>query len=190
MVLFALLFLVAGTAVAAATGAVAWWSCALPLAAVVAFLFLARRQVRRASEVYWQQAAEQRHHPTNVVRRSAARVDASHGAERDDADDEPTVTLRPEELAVAAAGLAEEHVVAVSIETSDGGSLWDPLPVTLPTYVDKSVAKRSFRTIELGEPGTWSSGHAVEGGSQAAESQRDAETGEGEAEEAPRAVNG
>jgi hypothetical protein len=44
--------------------------------------------------------------------------------------------------------------------TADGGSLWDPLPVTLPTYVDKPVAERTYRTIDLEEPGTWSAGHS------------------------------
>ncbi|MDX6310468.1 MAG: hypothetical protein QOI06_3514, partial [Nocardioidaceae bacterium] len=76
-------------------------------------------------------------------------------------DDEPTVTLTAAERKQAAAAMiAEEHVVAVAMETSEGGSLWDPLPVTLPTYVGTAVAKRTFRTIELGEAGTWSSGHS------------------------------
>ena len=44
------------------------------------------------------------------------------------------------------------------IPTEDGGSLWDPLPVTLPTYVTKPKARRTVRTIDLGEPGTWTSG--------------------------------
>jgi hypothetical protein len=46
--------------------------------------------------------------------------------------------------------------------TADGsapsGSLWDPLPVTLPTYVGKQRAMRSVRTISLGDPGVSSSG--------------------------------
>ena len=46
---------------------------------------------------------------------------------------------------------------AVVVPTEDGGSLWDPLPVTLPTYVSKPKAKRTVRTIDLGEPGTWTS---------------------------------
>ncbi len=48
---------------------------------------------------------------------------------------------------------------AVLVPTDDGGSLWDPLPVTLPTYVTKPKAKRTVRTIDLNEPGTWTSGH-------------------------------
>ncbi|MDN5896249.1 MAG: hypothetical protein L0H93_19790 [Nocardioides sp.] len=41
--------------------------------------------------------------------------------------------------------------------------LWDPLPITLPTYVDKpAAARRSVRTIDLGEPGAWTSGRTEE----------------------------
>ena len=41
--------------------------------------------------------------------------------------------------------------------------LWDPLPVTLPTYVTKPAAvSRSVRTIDLGEPGAWTSGRTEE----------------------------
>jgi hypothetical protein len=37
--------------------------------------------------------------------------------------------------------------------------LWDPLPMTLPTYVNKPAAKRrSVRTIALDDTGVWTSG--------------------------------
>ena len=58
--------------------------------------------------------------------------------------------------------------VAASAETSTmpavaDGTLWDPLPVTLPTYVTKpAAARRTVRTIELGEPGAWTSGRTEE----------------------------
>jgi hypothetical protein len=48
--------------------------------------------------------------------------------------------------------------VAAAVATERGGSLWDPLPVTLPTYVSAPKAPRTLRTIDLSEPGTWSSG--------------------------------
>jgi hypothetical protein len=170
------------------TGLIPLWSFVLPLLLIVAFLVLARRQVRIANEAYWERAATSRPKATNVVRRSAARVDASHGAARasarddgeasaddgspaeriaDEADDEPTVTLTAQQMA-AVADVAQEHAVAVSLPTADGASLWDPLPVTLPTYVGKPVAKRTVRNIAVGEPATWSSGHAPANGSSAA----------------------
>jgi hypothetical protein len=38
-------------------------------------------------------------------------------------------------------------------------SLWDPMPVTLPTYVSKPAATpRSVRTIDLDSDGVWTSG--------------------------------
>jgi len=36
--------------------------------------------------------------------------------------------------------------------------LWDPVPVTLPTYVSKPQARRSVRTIDLDATGVWTSG--------------------------------
>jgi hypothetical protein len=53
--------------------------------------------------------------------------------------------------------------------TTEGDSLWDPLPVTLPTYVTKPKARRTVRTIDLGEPGTWTSGRTAQDATVAAE---------------------
>ena len=50
--------------------------------------------------------------------------------------------------------LARQEIEAV---LADDGSLWDPLPMTLPTYVNKARARRTVRTIEL--TGINSSGH-------------------------------
>lgn len=36
--------------------------------------------------------------------------------------------------------------------------LWDPVPMTLPTYVDAPAARRTVRTIDLDDSGVWSSG--------------------------------
>ncbi len=202
-VLVVLLAATLGVAGVAAFGLVPLWSIAIPVTLIVVFLTLARRQVRRASDAYWDEVSDAQPEPSNVITRPATRVDASHGTPRtamstsqtatlDPAagtasDDEPTVTLDPNDLKEARVGIG---VVA----TADGGSLWDPLPVTLPTYVDKPVAKRSYRTIELGEPGTWSSGHSAQDSATAAASNETAPAKTGEASEAaaetPRAVNG
>jgi hypothetical protein len=179
-VLVALTFVSGAVSVA---GAIPTWSIAVPIVVIVGFLAVARRQVRLANESYWRRAAEARAQSSNVVRRpaDAARVDATHSAGREsrkrraaassgpdgssshgnDPDDEPTITLSAEQLAAARRGLTEEHVVAVPLRTSDGSSLWDPLPITLPAYVDKPVAKRSVRKISIGEASTWSSGHSA-----------------------------
>lgn len=184
-VLFVLLGLSVLTGMAAAVGAVPWWCLAIPLTVVVVFLWVARRQVRLAEEHFWVEAARSRPESSNVIRRSAARVDASHGNPREAADDEPTVVLP-----VSAADLRDERVVAVPLATADGGSLWDPVAITLPTYIEKAAAKRTIRTVDLGATDTWSAGHSVVAsktvGDAEAEAARKAEL---EAA-APRAVNG
>lgn len=212
-------------------GAIPAWSVAVPVLLIAAFLVVARRQVRIANERYSQRAVDVRPAASNVAPRpAAARVDASHGAARNRSgrrptksdgdtvgasvepaqaepdDGEPTITLTAEQV-TAAAGLSEERVVAVSEQTADGGSLWDPLPITLPTYVEKTVAKRSVRKIAIGEAGTWSSGHspaasgtgasashhAVEGSPDASDTgdvgEMDEEIESVDADERPRAAN-
>ena len=40
--------------------------------------------------------------------------------------------------------------------------LWDPVPVTLPTYVPKPAARRrTVRTIDLDATGVWTSGNTA-----------------------------
>ena len=39
------------------------------------------------------------------------------------------------------------------------GTLWDPIPITLPTYVSKPLAPRTVRTIDLSGPEMSSSAH-------------------------------
>ncbi|MEJ7630570.1 MAG: hypothetical protein WKF54_13355 [Nocardioidaceae bacterium] len=147
----------------AVLGLVPLWSVALPAVGVVAFLVIARRSVRQANEAFWALAAAAPEESRSVVvRRAAARVDASRETARgrNAGNDEPTVALTAVEQELSDARTAKnEHVAAVTLQTADGGSLWDPLPVTLPTYVGAPVAKRTFRTIDLNETGTWSSGH-------------------------------
>jgi hypothetical protein len=160
------------------------YAVAAPFALVVGFLWLARRQVRKASDSYWQQVADARPEPSNVVRRdghvAAPRVDASEGVVRVGLPegDEDTVGISRDELAAASTAT---RVEAVALATSDGASLWDPLPVTLPTYVDKPAAARSVRTIDLGEPGTWSAGHSAADSETAAAADADAPAAEARA---------
>ena len=49
-------------------------------------------------------------------------------------------------------------VVPDQAAAADG--LWDPVPVTLPTYVSKPPARRSVRTIDLDSTGVWTSGRS------------------------------
>lgn len=71
----------------------------------------------------------------------------------------------------------------------DDGSLWDPLPLTLPTYVTKPAARRTVRTIDLTQTGVTSSGHQAEDTKLARAAEADAkaatesESGSGEAQQ-------
>lgn len=167
-----LLILVGLTAVTGAVVAfrvIPVWSVAIPGGLVMAFLALCRWQVRREDDAAW-------------VRRRTGRDDDESAASEttseamgDDANDEPTVAYPAAAEArdkakgrqaveagadpVAASDLVESVRDPVSVTTSDGNPLWDPLPVTLPTYVSKAKASRSVRTIDLGAPDTWTSGH-------------------------------
>jgi len=40
---------------------------------------------------------------------------------------------------------------------ASAGALWDPIPITMPTYVSKPLAPRTVRTIDLSGPGVASS---------------------------------
>jgi hypothetical protein len=136
----------------AAFAVVPWWSVAIPTTLTVLYLVLCRRQVTRENEALWAPSAAAAAGPA----RRAVRVDAPYGAVQETPaahDAEPTADEDTVQIPVA-----ELETVAVSVETVDGGSLWDPLPVTLPTYVNKARAARTVRTIDLGAPGTWSSG--------------------------------
>lgn len=189
-VVIGLVSLTTATAAVAAVAVLPWWSVVIPLTLVLAFLVVARRQVRRFEEAFWVEAAQQRQEPSNVVRRTAARIDASHGATKhtNDPDDEDTVTLSAKVIA-AAADHGQQRVTAMALSTAEGGTLWDPLPITLPTYVDKPAARRTIRTIELGEPGIWSAGHD-EDDSRTAGQTTAAEQADVGVEEPRRAVTG
>ncbi|MGH3365741.1 MAG: hypothetical protein ACRDOY_00875, partial [Nocardioidaceae bacterium] len=163
-VLLTLLVLTVATATVAAFSLIPWWSVGIPVGLVALWLVTCRTQVRLESDAYWTDvAAAGGSSPTAASASASADIetgtthlpDARDGelsrARRLDAgpavadgtpgDDEPTVVLDD-------AALSQ---IAVPLETSDGETLWDPVPVTLPTYVSKPRAPRTIRTIELGE---------------------------------------
>lgn len=136
-VLGTLLFLNAAVAGVAAYGLITWWWMAAPAGLVAAWLVTCRLMVKGE-------------------RRTTARAAA------------PEISANvPDSLAVDRNQQGFDEVAATA-ETSVIGepitdpSLWDPLPVTLPTYVTKEPASRSVRTIELDDSGVWTSGHTDE----------------------------
>jgi DNA-binding MarR family transcriptional regulator len=189
------------TVLLAVFAVVAWWGAAIPVALTVTFLVLARAQVRRENDALWTPAAVADRvegedpprpaspSPDTVAPRRAIRVDAPYGtvqASRLAAEGEEGFSADEDTVQLA---MSELQTVAVSVETDDGGSLWDPLPVTLPTYVNKARAARSVRTIDLGAPDAWTSGRD-EADTALVERAAAAETAqaEGGQEEQPKAV--
>jgi hypothetical protein len=150
-VLLVLLVLDLGVVALSAFSLTPWWCVAAPLTLTVAYLVLCRRQVRREDEALWGSSTHADLAPRRAIRVDEPAAPASaeqQAAETEFSDEEDTVQIP----------VAALETVAVSVETTDGGSLWDPLPVTLPTYVGKARATRSVRTIDLGAPGSWTSG--------------------------------
>jgi hypothetical protein len=131
-----------------------------PVLLIVGFLVTARLSVRRARKPYWVEAPAPEQTSAVVVRRSPVRVDATREAaaaaedpEDDRADDEPTITLTAAQRALAAGRPDGRQPAAVPIRTVDGGSLWDPVPITPPIRVADRPAPRTVRTIPLGQSG-------------------------------------
>ena len=123
---------------------------------MVGFLVVARLQVSRARTYNWERS----------LHAAASRTVVPIGAEPDEA---PTVELD----AVTRPPVEQQQVVAAAVTTVDGTSLWDPLPVTLPTYVSKPRAERSIRTVDLASPDAWTSGHLAGEGQPGAEAGSD-----------------
>jgi hypothetical protein len=125
------------------------WAPGVPGALVVAWLVIARLSVRK----------QQR-------RRRVAPAPAPAVSSYDDEEFEVVVPVQAGPPASNADEfldqLADEdttglHREEIEAALASDGSLWDPLPMTLPTYVNKARARRTVRTIEL--TGISSSGH-------------------------------
>jgi hypothetical protein len=160
-----LLLCMAGVVGGAAAGRLAWSWVAVPAVLVLAFLVLCRILVRReaarpVAERRFAAPAPQVRAPeadavevqAEVEVQSEERVDEQGVAEFDDAEDTMGLSVAALQAALGSPPAPRQGA----------SSLWDPLPVTLPTYVTKAKARRTVRTIDLGEPGTWTSGRTVE----------------------------
>ncbi len=175
--------------VLAAVALAPWWTEAVPAVLTVLYLFLCRTQVRREDTLTWERELQASADEETVGRRPAARVEAHDQTVH--APAERTVVRNEqgfEEVAADDDTMTLPAVVdAMVMATEDGGSLWDPLPVTLPTYVTKPKARRTVRTIDLSEPNTWTSGRTAEDAALVAETAA-AEAEAGVETESQRAV--
>lgn len=187
-----LLTLVAVTAVVAGLAAFSVVSplwVAAPVALVVAWLVACRVQVRRERGLVRSGSTRPKMSrptislpklPSRPARTGSARPKrprlvrpAPAGATA--ADEEDTVVVsgqfedvdpgrkhHMEDVPLEVDALDDQIVIAVPSISTAGEALWDPLPVTLPTYVTKPRAGRTVRTIDFSQPNTWTSGH-IEG---------------------------
>lgn len=170
-------------AVLAAVSVTPWWTEVVPAGLTLLYLVLCRTQVRAENTATWERELQASAEDQPAAEEAAAETDREpvervvvrneQGFEEVDADDD-TLTL-------------PAVVDAVVVQTDDGGSLWDPLPVTLPTYVTKPKARRTVRTIDLNDPDTWTSGRTAEDAALVAEAAA-AEEPEGAEVEQQRAV--
>ena len=125
-----------------------WWSVAVPGGLVLVWLVVCRLQVRRLDRV-----RRPRYEGSLVTPDDEDTVQLDHDALRAAVAVEVDVTVTQEDPPVVAR--VEQPAAAQADST-----LWDPLPVTLPTYVSKPRAQRTVRTIDLTQPGVVSSGRS------------------------------
>ena len=112
-------------AVLAGFGIGAWWGALIPAGLLAVFLVVARFSVR------------------------SMRADLARRAERLRTGlDEETVAIALDDVALS----AHEHSVELSVPLGGIGSLWEPIPITRPTYVSMPLAPRTVRTIDLAAP--------------------------------------
>lgn len=151
-VLIALTLGLVAVVVLAAASVLAWPYVAIPGTLMVAWLVACRLMVRRERGV----SGPLSRIPSVPV---AAQAQAAEVAEEADdlsdglSDDTAEVAVVEAPLAEPAAG-PDPHVPDPAAP-----GLWNPVPVTLPTYVSKPAAeRRSVRTIDLDATGVWTSG--------------------------------
>ena len=154
---------------------------AAPAALVVAWLVACRVQVRSEYGAKPRAAGSPRTATRSLStktlskKRTAPASGSAEPSRRTSVDDEVTIVVdgQLEDVdparrhvmqleALPSHALDEQLVIAVPSVATTGEALWDPLPVTLPTYVTKPRVGRTVRTIDFSGPGTWTSGH-VEG---------------------------
>ena len=149
------------------------WAPAIPGGLVVGWLVLCRVMVRReiGRPVRLPRVSTPEARDTRARRREARRDErrAAREAEGDtelqvDPDAEMTVILsgqiedhEPARRNVMVRGPLPEGALdqqvhdAIASATTSGTTLWDPVPVTLPTYVTKPAVARTVRTIDFGD---------------------------------------
>jgi len=175
--LLTLLFFTVVVGALAGFGIIALHWVAAPVALVVAWLVACRIQVRGERGLARPKASRPKVKlpKGKLPKAKLPKTQRQGAATATAADEEDTVIVsgqfedidpgrkhEMEVVALAADALDDQIVIAVPSISTGGEALWDPLPVTLPTYVTKPRAGRTVRTIDFSQPHTWTSGH-IEG---------------------------
>jgi len=124
------------TVAVAAFGVISWWSVAVPVALLVSWLVACRLMVR---------GEQARRFDAELLEATGEMPAIKVGPPPSDkpSDEAPIDPM--------------DDTTSTPAITDPG--LWDPMPVTLPTYVGKPAAQaRSVRTIDLDSSGVWTSG--------------------------------
>jgi hypothetical protein len=164
LTLLALTAIVAGLA---AFSVVAPYYVVVPVALVVAWLVACRIQVRGELGLV-RTKAPKADRKTSKISKTSKTSKAVHDEEATIVvsgqieDIDPGRKHQMEDVPLEVNALDDQIVIAVPSVSTTGEALWDPLPVTLPTYVTKPRAGRTVRTIDFGQAGAWTSGH-IEG---------------------------
>jgi hypothetical protein len=104
-----------------------WWAALIPAGLILAFGVVARFSVRTMR--------------AGLERRAAAIRECP-------AEDTIAISLSPADVAKHA------HAVELTGPITPVGSLWEPIPITRPTYVSKPLPARTVRTVDLSAPVT------------------------------------
>lgn len=119
---------------------IGWAWQAVPVALTIAWLVACRLMVKKERAVFAPVL------PSVVVPSEA------------DAEEPETVVVERNEQGFDEVGSMSD-TASIPVVAVGESTLWDPLPMTLPTYVSKPAAtRRSVRTIALDDTGVWTSG--------------------------------
>jgi len=131
-VLLSLLAVLSGMIGFCTVNLVPWWSIAVPGGLLLIFVLVARISV-------W------------LMRRNldARYREIRHG------NIESTIFLSRNDFPKS--GIEVRSMTGKTESAGKPGALWDPIPITMPTYVSKPLAPRTVRTIDLSGPGVASS---------------------------------
>ncbi len=135
---------------------VPWWAPVLAVTVVLAYLVHCRLQARTRHQVTRTRAAVQKRSMSRLMRFDA--IERLMTVRRELAEERVEEERRWQEAEAAEARLREEEERR-RVEAEAG---WSPVPVPLPTYVSKPVARYQggrASSIDLGDPSTWSTTH-------------------------------